>query len=122
MNSRIFAVAGKVGTDYSGMSGYAVIHDGTDIVVVTSATSLPHGFIADVNTVSNELSVALPGAVIPVKVTGAVKCFQRGVLVADGSVKAETGAATEVACCQFLSDGADAETVNALVLAPVKRA
>ncbi len=122
MNPKIFAVAGKAGTDYSGKSGYAVKHDGNDVVVCSAVTDLPAGVIVDVNAVDNSLSVALPGAVAPVKVSGAVKRMQRGFLAADGSATAEAGAAGEVVYCQFLADGAAGETVNALILAPVKRA
>ncbi len=122
MDSKVFSVTGKTGTDYSGKSGYAVKHDGTDIVVCTATTDLPAGVIDNVNAIDNELGVALPGAIRPVKVSGTVKKFQRGVLAADGTATAEAGASGEVAYCQFLGDGVTGETVNALILAPVKRA
>ena len=38
------------------------------------------------------------------------------------AASAEAGASGEIAYCQFLSDGADGGLVNALILAPVKRA
>lgn len=122
MDSKIVSAPGKAGVDYSGKSGYAVKHDGTGLVVCTATTDLPAGVIVDVNPVENSLGVALPGAVVPVKVSGAVKRMQRGVIAADGSATAEAAAANEVAYCQFLSDGVADETVNALILAPVKRA
>lgn len=122
MKSCIFAVAGIAGTDYSGKSGYAVKYGATGPAVCTAATDLPAGVIVDVNAADNTLSIALPGAVVPVKVTGAVKRFQRGFLTADATASAEAGASGEIAYCQFLSDGADGELVNALILAPVKRA
>lgn len=122
MNQPVFAVAGISGTDYSGKSGYAVKYGATGPAVCTAATDLPAGVIVDVNAADNTLSIALPGATVPVKVTGAVKRFQRGYLTADGSVSAEAGASGEVAICQFLADGATGELVNALILAPVKRA
>lgn len=122
MDSKIWFAPGKAGVSYAGKTGYAVKHDGADIVVCTATTDLPAGVIVDVNPVDNTLAVALPGAVVPVKVSGAVKRLQRGVIAADGSATAEAAAANEVAYCQFLADGVADETVNALILAPVKRA
>jgi len=119
----IFAMQGKVGTSYSGKSGYAVVIDADGKpVLCTAATDLPAGVIASVIDSDNQVAVALPGATVPVKVSGAVKRLQRGVVQADATAVAATGAAGEIEYCQFLQDGVADEIVNAIILAPIKRA
>jgi hypothetical protein len=119
----IFAMQGKSGTSYSGKAGYAVVIDGDGSpVLCTAATDLPAGVIASVIDSDNQVAIALPGALIPVKVSGTVKRMQRGVVQADATAKAATGTAAEVEYCQFLQDGVADEIVNAIILAPIKRA
>lgn len=122
----IFTMNGKAGTDLTGKAGYAVVLDGSEVVVCTAATDLPIGVISSVIDmgagVGNQLGVALPGAIVPVKVADSVKRLQRGYLQADGTAKAATGGAGEVEFCQFIQDGDADEEVMALILAPIKRA
>lgn len=123
----IFSTTGKTGTDFSGKSGYAVKFDEAgDVIVCTAVTDLPIGVVAQVipqgGDNPDELGIALPGAIVDVKVSGDVTRLQRGYLHSDGSAKAATGSAGEVEFCQFLQDGAADEIVQALILAPIKRA
>jgi hypothetical protein len=120
MGTRIYWAAGKPGIDFTEKSGHAVKSDTQGVDIIGAATDRPVGVIDTVNTVNNELGIALPGAVTHVKVSGAVKRLGFGALAADGTVTAATFAAGETVICQFLGDGVADETVEALILTPVK--
>jgi len=119
MDSRIYSGLGKAGVSFADKSGYAVKLASGGIDLCAAATDTPIGVIDSVIVESNRLGIALPGAVVPVKVSGTVAAFSRGVLDAGGKAKQETGTEGEVVFCQFLNDGVADETVNALIFNPV---
>jgi len=114
--NKVVGTAGSV--SLVGKEGYAVKldADGT-IIIVNGATNVPVGVLVRGADVGFPVEVALPGSIVPVKLSGTVKQFAHGDVAADGSF-VSSAYATNTKAVQFMEPGVAGDLVNALVLTP----
>lgn len=114
--NKFVATAGA--TTLVGKEGYAVkLHTDGTIIVVTAATDVPVGIVVSGAVAGDPVSIALPGSIVPVKLSGTVKQFAHGDVAADGTFTT-SAYATNTKAVQFLEAGVSGDLVNALVLTP----
>lgn len=99
-----------------GKEGYAVKYSSTGTVALSAAaTDLAVGVITNGGATASD--IALPGEIVPIKLSGTVKNGQRCQLYTDGTFVVETtGARVVAALC--LEDGVSGDQVRALILPP----
>jgi hypothetical protein len=90
--------------------------DGT-VIICTAVTDSPIGVLVRGGAVGASVEIALPGSIVPVKLSGTVKQFAHGDVAADASFTT-SAYATNTKCVQFLEAGVSGDLVNALVLTP----
>ena len=103
-----------------GYEGYAVIGSGSGTVaVVTAATDLLIGVIASGATTSGKSSIALPGSIVPVKLGGTAKKFDRLQIEAAGTWIKNAGTGARVVGAILLEDGVIGDMPAALITNPM---
>ena len=114
--NKVIATAGA--TTLVDKEGYAVkLHTDGTIIVCSAATDVPVGVLVAGAAVGSPVTIALPGSVVPVKLSGTVKQFAHGDVAADATFTT-SAYATNTKCVQFLEAGVSGDLVNALVLTP----
>jgi hypothetical protein len=114
--NKVVATAGA--TTLVGKEGYAVkLHTDGTIIVCTAATDVPMGVLVRGAAAGESVEVALPGCIVPVKLSGTVKQFAHGDVAADATFTT-SAYATNTKCVQFMEAGISGDLVSALVLTP----
>lgn len=120
-NSYVFHATAS--EDLSDKEGYGAQADGAGGVELADATTdIIAGVLVSGGASGATVSVALPGAIVPVKVSATVKRFDAGKIAADGTFALSAFAADDVICVRFLENGVSGDLVSALVLPPHKAA
>ena len=105
-------------TTLVGKEGYAVkLHTDGTIVICSAATDSPIGVLFAGGAVGEQVTIALPGATVLVKLSGTVLKYAHGDVAADATFTT-SAYATNTMCVQFLEAGVSGDLVNALVLTP----
>lgn len=113
---KFVAVCGA--TTLVGKEGYAVkLHTDGTVIICTAATDSPIGVLVSGAAVGANVEIALPGSIVPVKLSGTVKQFAHGDVAADATFTT-SAYATNTMCVQFLEAGVSGDLINALVLTP----
>ena len=98
--------------------GYAMkLHTDGTIIVCSAATDVPAGVLRRGAAAGELVELALPGSIVPVKLSGTVKALAHGDVAADGTF-VTSAYATNTKVVQFLEAGVSGDLVNALVLTP----
>jgi hypothetical protein len=114
--NKVIATAGA--TTLVDKEGYAVkLHTDGTVIVCSAATDIPMGVLVAGAAVGSPVSVALPGTIVPVKLSGTVKQYAHGDLAADATFVTAANS-TACKCVQFLEAGVSGDLVNALILTP----
>jgi hypothetical protein len=101
--NKFIATAGA--TTLVDKEGYAVkLHTDGTVIVCSAAVGSP-------------VTVALPGCIVPVKLSGTVKQFAHLDVAADATFTT-SAYATNTMCAQALEAGVSGDLVNALILTP----
>lgn len=109
----------KAGADLTGKEGYAVKLTAGKATLCNAATDKPVGVLRQGAQSGEDVAIALPGATVPVKLSGAVKAYQHIEVAADGRGAPSSYIATRVLFAQALESGVAGDLIAALTLPPV---
>lgn len=114
-----FIIAVTPAATHVGKEGYAVVANGSGAAAVSnSGTDLPIGPVVSGSDTTGRSTVALPGAIAPVKLGGTVKALDLLKLHTDGTyIKDAAGART--VCARALQDGISGDLCPAHIMAPI---
>lgn len=114
--NKVIATAGA--TTLVDKEGYAVkLHTDGTIIVCAAATDSPVGVLVAGAVAGSPVTVALPGSIVPVKLSGTVKQFAHLDVAADATFTT-SAYATNTMCAQALEAGVSGDLINALILTP----
>lgn len=117
--SKSYLFSGVAAETLTDKEGYGAMADGSGAVELADATTDEIlGVIKQGAATGSEVSVALPGSITRVKLSGTVKKFDHGKIAADGTFLKSALATGDVVCVIFLEAGVSGDLIDALVVAP----
>jgi len=115
MDHLISATAGGTLTD---KEGYFVKQSSGTVIIVAAATDRPAGCVQAGAASGSEISLALPGSTVPVKLNGTVSKHQEIQVESDGSVIANAGSGARVVVGQMMEGGVAGDLKRAKLYDP----
>jgi hypothetical protein len=109
------------GEDLTGDEGKAVKLDGSgNVVICTATTDAPVGVCEQGGESGETVQIALPGAIVPVRINGTVKRFGHLEVAGAATGTPATYGTGAIVFAQALEAGVSGDLVSALVLPPAE--